>query len=114
MFVFPETPVAGDPTLISVTQAFPGNSIRVEWSHPTQGANVDHYVVHYSDGNTNEVLIEGSSSTNAVITNLINDGRIYTILVEATSKHLSGESVQQSIPLRKLTGIDMVCTSRGF
>ena len=50
------------------------------------------YVVHYSDGSTDRSISVGTSSTSADITGLINDGRTYSISVEATSEQLSGES----------------------
>ena len=50
------------------------------------------YVVHYSDGSTDRSMSAAASSTSADITGLVNDGRTYSISVEATSEHLSGES----------------------
>ena len=52
------------------------------------------YIVHYRTGNT--VGTESSSSTTADITGLTN-GLTYTISVEATSQHLSGESGEMMI-----------------
>ena len=50
------------------------------------------YTVHYSGGgDTGSVNVE-SSATTVTITGLMNDGRTYTITVEAKSVHLSGES----------------------
>ena len=50
------------------------------------------YVVHYSsNGVTNSIPGLPPTSTSHVITGLTN-GRIYSISVEATSEHLSGES----------------------
>ena len=49
------------------------------------------YVVHYSDGDTDRNESVPASSTTSLITGLtINI--TYTISVEATSEHLSGES----------------------
>ena len=49
------------------------------------------YVVHYSDGVSNWTEIVAASSANSDITNLTNCLK-YSLLVEATSDHLSGES----------------------
>ena len=50
------------------------------------------YVVHYSsNGVTNSIPGLPPTSTSHVITGLTN-GRTYSISVEATSEHLSGES----------------------
>ena len=67
-------------------------AVRVEWSQPSGGATVTGYVVHYSDGSTDRSMSAAASSTSADITGLVNDGRTYSISVEATSEHLSGES----------------------
>ena len=57
------------------------------------------YVVHYSsNGVTNSLSGLSSSATSYEITGLTN-GRIYTISVEATSEHLSGESDPMTITL---------------
>ena len=48
------------------------------------------YIVHYSDGGTDMMRSVSSSSTSYNITGLTN-GATYTISVEATSIHLSGE-----------------------
>ena len=57
------------------------------------------YIVHYSDGSTDRSM--AASSTSADITGLVNDGRTYSISVEATSAHLSGESETMDITLRE-------------
>ena len=67
-------------------------AVRVEWSQPSGGASVTGYVLHYSDGSTDRSVSAAVSSTSADITGLVNDRRTYTISVEATSEHLSGES----------------------
>ena len=56
------------------------------------------YVVHYRTGSS--VRSQPSSSTTTEITGLTN-GATYTILVEATSQHLSGESGEMTITLRE-------------
>ena len=67
-------------------------AVRVEWSQPSGGASVTGYVVHCSDHSTDRSMSVAASSTSADITGLVNDGRTYSISVEATSEHLSGES----------------------
>ena len=58
------------------------------------------YIVHYSDGDTDRTVAESVvvSSTSFNITHLTN-GLTYTISVEATSQHLSGESDELTISL---------------
>ena len=57
------------------------------------------YRVHYSNGSTDRSMSAAASSTSADITGLVNDGRTYSISVEATSEHLSGESETMNITL---------------
>ena len=64
------------------------------------------YVVHYRTGSSVET--ESSSSTTAEITGLTN-GATYTISVEATSLHLSGESEEMAITLRMFK-LHVYCT----
>ena len=85
------SPVASDPISVSLVQVS-STVVRVEWSQPSGGASVTGYVVHYSDGSTDRSMSVAASSTSADITGLVNDGRIYSISVEATSEQLSGES----------------------
>ena len=54
------------------------------------------YVVHYSDSTTDRTESVAASSTNTDITDLTS-GLTYTISVEATSQHLSGESEERTI-----------------
>ena len=57
------------------------------------------YTIHYSDGSTEIGSISvGSSSSSADITSITN-GHTYSISVEATSEHLSGESETMAITL---------------
>ena len=56
------------------------------------------YVVHYSDGDTNRTESIAASSTSSDITHLTS-GLTYTISVEATSQHLSGESDERTVIL---------------
>ena len=82
--------VANAPTIASLLQTGPG-TLRVEWSPPVGGSSVVGYTIHYTDNDGNI----GTESTNADSTSdniAINDGVIYTIIVEARSEHLSGES----------------------
>ena len=59
------------------------------------------YIVHYSDGSTDMSMSASSTSTD--ITGLVNDGRTYSISVETTSEHLSGESETMTITLREFS-----------
>ena len=59
------------------------------------------YTVHYSDGSTDRSMSAAASSTSVDITGLVNDGRTYSISVEATSEQLSGESETMNITLRE-------------
>ena len=57
------------------------------------------YTVHYSDGSTDVgSMSAGASSTSTNITGLTN-GHTYSISVEATTLHLSGESTTMDITL---------------
>ena len=58
------------------------------------------YIIHYTDSSGSDDVITGISetSTRADITGL-SDGDTYTISVEATSIHLSGESDEMTITL---------------
>ena len=56
------------------------------------------YVVHYSDGDTDRTESVAASSTSSDITHLTS-GLTYTISVEVTSQHLSGESDEMAITL---------------
>ena len=58
------------------------------------------YVVHYRTDSS--VGIKSSASTSTDITGLAS-GATYTISVEATSQHLSGESEKMTIELSGLT-----------
>ena len=49
------------------------------------------YIVRYNDSGADSIRTLSSSSTSTYITGLT-DGLTYTISVEATSQHLSGES----------------------
>ena len=63
------------------------------------------YVVHYSsNGVTNSLSGLSSSATSYEIIGLT-IGNIYSISVEATSKHLSGESEPMTIVVRKFSVI---------
>ena len=57
------------------------------------------YTVHYSNGSTDGSMSVAASSTSVDITGLVNDGRTYSISVEATSEQLSGESETMNITL---------------
>ena len=55
------------------------------------------YTVHYSGGGNTGYVNVGSSTTTTTITGRINDGRTYTVTVEAKSDHLSGESTATAV-----------------
>ena len=88
------TLVASSP--IITLELIPPTTVRVEWSQPSGGATVTGYVVHYSDGTTDRTESVAESPTSTDITDLTS-GLTYTISVEATSEHLSGESEERSI-----------------
>ena len=56
------------------------------------------YIVHYNDGGPDMMRTLSSSFTTTDITDLT-IGTTYTISVEATSDHLSGESEEMMITL---------------
>ena len=72
----------------------------VDWRDPSKGVlgGSGVCIVHYSDGITNRNNKVAASPSQYVIMNLIN-GHTYTISVEATSQHLSGESENMTITL---------------
>ena len=85
--------------MVSAQQVAPGSSISVTWMVPSGGAPVVGYTVHYSGGGDTGLVNVGSSTTATTITGRINDGRTYTITVEATSEQLSGESTAVIVKL---------------
>ena len=93
--------MAGDPTLTSLDQILP-TTVRVTWSPPSRGATVTSYVVHYRTATSVRTKSVSSSSTSTFLTGLTS-GATYTISVEATSQHLSGESEEMTISLGELT-----------
>ena len=96
------SPVASDPTIVSLVQVS-ATAVRVGWSQPSRGATVTGYNIHYSsNGVTNSISGLPSTSTSHEITGLTN-GRIYSISVETTSEHLSGESNPMTIVVCKFS-----------
>ena len=93
--------MAGDPTLTSLDQ-ISSTAVRVMWSPPSGGAIVTGYVVHYRTDSS--VGTKSSSSTSTDIAGLTS-GATYTISVEATSQHLSGESEEMTIALSEFSFI---------
>ena len=89
--------VASTPDITSLEQIL-ATGVRVERSQPSEGATVTGYVVHYSDGDTDRTESVTASSTSSDITHLTS-GLTYTISVESTSQHLSGESDEWNITL---------------
>ena len=87
--------VANPPNITLLDQTLP-TTVRVMWSPPSGGTTVTGYVVHYRTGSSVENQPSSSTSTN--ITDLTS-GATYTISVEATSQHLSGESEEMTITL---------------
>ena len=85
--------------MVSAQQVAPGSSILVTWMAPSGGAPVTGYTVHYSGGGDTGSVNVGLSTTTTTITGRINDGRIYTITVEASSEQLSGESTATTVTL---------------
>ena len=81
---------------IITLELIPPITVRVVWSQPSGGAAVTGYIVHYSDGTTDRMKSVVASSTSTDITGLTS-GLTYTISVEATSQHLSGESEERTI-----------------
>ena len=65
------------------------------------------YLVHYSGGGDEGSVSRSASDTTADLQNLMNDGRTYTISVEAQSQHLSGESNTRSVLLCELSTLLM-------
>ena len=68
------------------------------------------YIVHYSDGTTDGMKSVAASSTSTDITGSLT----YTISVEATSQHLSGESEERTIGLGEWNTMNItLCTIYG-
>ena len=71
------------------------------WSQPPGGASVTSYIIHYN-------VIGGGPETTGPLCSLLTrydiegltKGAPYNVSVEATSKHLSGESEKMIISLR--------------
>ena len=80
--------------------------MRVVWSQLTVEAPVTGYIIHYTntDSSGSDDMIAGISagSTSTDIIGLT-DGDTYTISVEATSEHLSGESEEMIAKRGRLT-----------
>ena len=79
---------------------FPGTTIRVIWSPPTEGATVTGYrVVYTSSGSPSSSGSRSSTATSIDLTGLINDDRTYTITVEAVAEHFPGVSEDMTVVL---------------
>ena len=89
--------MAGNPTLMSLEQTSP-DTVTVIWSPPSAGATVTGYVVHYKTATSvrTRFVFEYLNSTFLMS---LTRGVTYTISVEATSQHLSGESEKMNITL---------------
>ena len=92
--------MAGDPTLTSLDQ-ISSTAVRVTWNPTSGGATVTGYVVHYIGSGSDGTKTVSPSFTSTDITGLTS-GHTYTISVEATSQHLSGESEEVTISLGEL------------
>ena len=89
--------MAGDP-IVAILNQMSATAVSVAWISPSGGATVTGYVVHYSDGTTDRMKSVAASPASTDITDLTS-GLTYTISVEATSQHLSGESDDVDITL---------------
>ena len=65
------------------------------------------YRVHYSGGGDEGSESVSASATTADLEDLMNDGRTYTISVEARSYQISGVSDTMNVPLRELSTVFM-------
>ena len=89
-------------------------AVSVAWVQPSRGATVTGYVVHYtSDGTTDRMKSVAASSTSTDITGLTS-GLTYTISVEATSEHLSGESKDRTIAVGEYILVMCMCLLHCF
>ena len=93
--------MTGDPTLTSLDQ-ISSTTVIVTWNPPSGGATVTGYVVHYRTATTIRTKHLPTTSASTFLTGLTS-GATYTISVEATSQHLSGESAEMTIALSELT-----------
>ena len=82
--------VANAPTITSLQLTGPG-TLRVEWSPPVGGASVVGFTIHYTDSDGN-IGTESANGGSTIVNIGINDNVMYTIIVEARSDNLSGES----------------------
>ena len=71
------------------------------------------YLVHYNDGDTDRTESVAASSTSSDITPLT-IGLTYTISVEATSQHLSGESDEWTITMGEPLSMQNLAFSSNF
>ena len=65
------------------------------------------YLVHYSGGGDVGSVSRSVSATTADLEDLMNDGRTYTISVEAWSDQISGVSDTMNVPLCELSTVFM-------
>ena len=69
----------------------------MEWSPPVGGAPVIDYIVHYTDSDGNISTVSTNADSTSVDISGLNYFEIYTIIVEARSEHLPGESEPMNI-----------------
>ena len=82
---------------MSLEQTSP-DTVTVIWSPPSAGATVTGYVVHYKSATSVKTRFVFQNLTSTLLMSLTG-GVTYTISVEATSQHLSGESETMNITL---------------
>ena len=104
------SPVAAAPTILSLNQ-LSGTAVKVDWKHPSGGAEVMFYVIHYSNSVANMSVNVAQHPPFHNIMGLTT-GFTYTFSVEAVSKHLSGESQNLSIRLCKCIYCPVKCHKR--
>ena len=91
--------MAGSPTLMSLEQTS-SDTVTVIWSPPSRGATVTGYVVNYKTDTSVRNRFVSQDLTSTFLMSLTG-GVTYTISVEATSQHLSGESEKMNITLHE-------------
>ena len=84
--------------MMSLEQTSP-DTVIVRWSPPSAGATVTGYVVHCKTATSVKTRFVFQNLTSTFLMSLTG-GVTYTISVEATSQHLSGESEKMNITLQ--------------
>ena len=94
------SPVAAAPTILSLNQ-LSGTAVKVDWNHPSGGAELMIYFLHYTNSVADMRSVNVPQSLTSHNITGLTTGLTYTFSVEAVSKHLSGESQNLSIRLCK-------------